>query len=138
MANLTFIPNAVSKADTGLTLEDIPQDVRDDCEEVYAALKTNPGRMRVAFDTLAELNTYIAQATAYCRLRPAGPIRFRKSPTRKLPATTMDFRITDLQTENEEVTEGIRNATEAANATAMTEAARAEVAKALPKGGPRK
>ena len=120
MANLTFIPNASSKGSAGLslTMDDIPEDVRNDVEEVYKALKTNPGRMRVSFATLAELNTYIAQVTAYCQLRPEGEIRFRKSPSRGLPATTMDFRITDKQTPAEETTEEIREAVTAVKATA--------------------
>jgi len=134
MALLKFIPNTPAKGSAGLALEDIPDEVRKDAEEVYETLKTNPGRMRVEFATLAELNTYITQLTAYCKLRPAGPIRFRKSPTRDLPPTAMDFRITDLATPNEQVTEEIRQATAAANATTvgLSDAAKAEAAKALP------
>lgn len=113
MATLVFIPNTTkSAAVSQLTLEDIPQEVRENVEEVYETLKTNPGRIRVEFPSLGELNAYVAQVTAYCALRPGGAIRFRKSPTRKLPATTMDFRITDLQTENEETTAGINDAVE--------------------------
>jgi hypothetical protein len=120
MANLTFIPNAVSKSSGGvkLELEDIPQDVRTEVEESYETLKTNPGRLRATFDTLAEMNTYIAQVTAYCALRPAGELRFRKSPTRGLPATTMDFRITEKQTPNEKTVEEIGTAVEAVKAAA--------------------
>lgn len=119
MANLTFIPNVQSKtsAGAGLNLEDIPEEVRKDVEEVYAALKTSPGRMRVSFETLADLNLYVTQVTAYCNLRPAGKIRFRKSPTRNLPATTMDFRITDVPAD-EAVTEGIRESVEAVKTAA--------------------
>lgn len=119
MATLTFIPNAQSKgtASAGMSLDDIPQEIRTDVEEVYTALKTNPGRMRVNFDTIAELNQYIAQVTAYCNLRPEGKLRFRKSPTRNLPATTMDFRITDVPPD-EAVTDGIRQDVEAVKAVA--------------------
>lgn len=114
MAQLRFIPQANPKSGSNvtLTLDDVPQEVRDDVEEVYKTLKTQPGRMAVEFDTIAELNKYVAQVKAYCDLRPAGAIRFRKSPARNLKSTQMEFRITDLLTENEEITEGIREATE--------------------------
>jgi hypothetical protein len=120
MANLKFIPNAVSKSSGGvqLSLEDIQADVRQEVEEVYETLKTNPGRMHAEFATLAELNTYIAQVTAYCALRPAGEIRFRKSPARGLKPTEMHFRITEKQTPNEKVTEEIQTATEAVKTSA--------------------
>lgn len=122
MAVLQFIPNNVSKSSNGvqLSIEDIPEDVRKDVEEVYTTLKTNPGRMRAEFATLAELNTYIAQVTAYCALRPAGEIRFRKSPTRGLKPTQMDFRITDKLTPNEQTTEEIQQATEAVKVAAKS------------------
>lgn len=119
MATLKFIPNTVSKksAAESLTMEDIPQDVRDDVEGAYAALKTQPGRFAAEFATLAELTTYVSQVTAYCALRmvdgkPA-PIRFRKSPTRGLKPTQMEFRITDLKTEAEQTTDEIRDAVDA-------------------------
>jgi hypothetical protein len=120
MANLQFIPQAASKSagQPMLTLDDVPDGVRKEVEEVYETLKTNPGRMRAAFDSLAELNTYISQVKAYCDLRPAGAIRFRKSPARNLKPTEMEFRITDLQTENEKTTEEINNAVDAVKATA--------------------
>lgn len=120
MAQLQFIPNATSKssASASLTLEDVPTEVRTEVEEVYKTLKTNPGRMRAEFTTLAEMNTYIAQVQAYCALRPEGAIRFRRSPSRGLKSTQMDFRITDLKTENEETTEGIQTAVENVKAAA--------------------
>ncbi len=129
MATLQFIPNAVSKSSAAaqLTMADVPQEVRDDVEAAYKALKTNPGRFRVEFPTLAELNTYISQIQAYCSLRVvdkdgnptdsadgvSAPIRFRKSPSRGLKPTQMDFRITEVQTENEKTTEEIRDAADA-------------------------
>lgn len=119
MANLQFIPQENSKSvPAQLSLEEVPEEVRKEVEEVYATLKTNPGRMRVSFGTLAEMNTYESQVKAYCKLRPAGEIRFRRSPTKGLPKTTMDFRITDLLTANEEKTEEIREATEAVKTAA--------------------
>ena len=112
MANLVFIPNVSKSGSSQIDLADIPDEVKKEAEEVYSVLKTQPGRMAAKFSTLAELNTYIAQITAYCNQRPAelgGPIRFRKSPSRNLGPTEMQFRITDVPA-NEAVTEEIREA----------------------------
>jgi hypothetical protein len=73
--------------------------------------------MRATFGDKAELNLYLAQATAYCSQREAGPIRFRRSPTRNLPDNVMDYRITDVKTPSEETTDGIREAAAAAGGT---------------------
>ena len=110
---IIYIATKVSSGESGthLALEDIPQDIRTEVEEAYAGMKANPyGRFRASFDTAEEMATYIAQVTAYCAQRPAGAIRFRKSPTRNLPDNTMDFRITDLKTEAEQKTEQVRTA----------------------------
>lgn len=113
MANLTFIPQATSKSSGPriLSLDEIPDEVKKDAEEVYEALKTNTGRMSASFGSVVELNTYVAQMKAYCDQRPNGAIKFRRSPTRNLPATTMEFRITDIP-EGEQATDGIRDAVE--------------------------
>jgi hypothetical protein len=119
MATLQFIPNAVSKGTTGLqlSLDDIPQEVKENAEEVYKTLKTNPGRIRVKFGSLVEMNQYVSQITTYCALRPEGAIRFRKSPSRGLEPTEMDFRITDIPV-TEAQTEEIRDAVVAVKNTA--------------------
>lgn len=110
---ISYVAN-VGKATTTaapLSLEDIPADIREEVEQAYAALKTNPdGRFRAAFDDEQELRQYVRYVTSYCEIRPEGQIRFRKSPTRKLPPNVMDFRITDLLTENEEKTADVREA----------------------------
>lgn len=95
----TFIPTATASGGTAyLALENIPQEIQDEVEATYAGLKENPnGRMRVAFDTAEELAEFVNQVISYCAQRPAGAIRFRKSPTRGLPATMMDYRISDLK-----------------------------------------
>lgn len=116
---LAFVPTTAPGVTALVALDDIPQDVKDEVEEVYANLKANPnGRIRAEFDTPAELRVYVTQVTSYCELRPAGAIRFRKSPTKNLPQNVMDFRITDLKTENEQITEDIRTATEAVTTAA--------------------
>jgi len=116
MANLTFVANTVSSTGT-IPLDQIPQEVKDDAEEVYKVLKTNHGRMKVDFPSVGELNAYIANLKAYCEQRPEGAIRFRKSPTRNLPKTSMEFRITDLETPEEATTNGIRQAVEEVKTT---------------------
>lgn len=104
-----FVPNATTGVISQVALADIPQDVRDEVEEIYAALKANPnGRMRSEFDTVEELRQYVTQVVSYCEQRPAGAIRFRKSPTKKLPDTVVEFRITDLQSDSEAQTADIR------------------------------
>lgn len=95
--NLTFIANATGSSGPALiSLNEIPQEVKDEVEEIYKALKENvDGRMRVEFDNKAECERYMKQVISYCTQRPNGKLRFRKSPTRGLQPNVMDFRITD-------------------------------------------
>lgn len=121
--NFTYVPNTTQSAKSDLTVEEIPEDVRSDVEAVYAALKANPnGRMRVEFEDKTKALQWIAVATAYCKIRPDGAIRFRRSPTRNLPDNVVDFRITDIPKDG---TEEIREA-----AAAIAENAKATPAKA--------
>ena len=114
--NFTYVPNQQTSAASGLTVEEIPEDVRKDCEAVYEALKANPnGRMRVEFANKTEALKWIAVAQAYCKIRPGGEIRFRRSPTRDLPDNVIDFRITDMPKSG---TEEIREAAASLNASA--------------------
>lgn len=123
MANLVFIAHATSNSTpVSLTLDDIPDEVKKDAEEAYSVLQKANGRLRATFPTVADLNTYVKQMKAYCALRvvdgkPA-PIDMRRSPTKNLKPTEMDFRVTDLKTENEKKTEEIREATEAVKTAA--------------------
>lgn len=118
--SLTYVPNAnASAGSTGLTLEEIPSEVREECEAVYEQLKANPnGRIRAEFGSKDELAVYVRQITAYCALRPAGTLRFRKSPARGLADNVMDFRIADPLPEREATTEGIRESVKAVKAAA--------------------
>lgn len=142
---ITFIPSGNSTTGPLLPESMIPIEVRREVEEVYAALKVNIGRMRVEYDTADELKEFKRQVQSYCATRPktvdevraqfaevdwaklemepfdvntittAGPIRFRQSPSKSLPDTAMDFRITDLETDNEAKTRKVREATAKAN-----------------------
>lgn len=135
---LVFVPSAAPSGVPQLKMEDIPQDVRDECEEVYAALKANPaGRIHATFDTPDELNQFVTQVNSYCALRmvdgkPA-PIRFRRSPTKNMPKNEMDFKITDLVTKSEQETQDIRDGVDAVKAAAAKPAAPAKAAKAAAK-----
>lgn len=102
-SNPVFIPTQSNAAGGTLDIDEIPQEVKDEVEEIYAGLKANPaGRMRIEFDTVGELVLYANQVQSYCSQRPTGAIRFRRSPTKNLPDTAMDFRISDLLPEKEE------------------------------------
>lgn len=91
-------------------LDEIPQDVIDYVEEVYAKQRKTRSRERAIYDTEAELKTEFKLMADYVAQRPkekGGILRIRKSPTRKenLPEDlkaisdrVMDFRITaDLE-----------------------------------------
>lgn len=109
---IVFVPTASPGAPALVDIDEIPQDVVEDVEDVYAALKTNPnGRMQITFKDKAELATFVIQATSYCAQRAAGQIRMRRSPV-KVPENVLAFRVTDLLTENEAKTEEIREAVE--------------------------
>lgn len=120
MANLVFIPQ--TGAASTVQLKDIPEDVKTNVEETYELLKTSPGRVHAEFPSLGELNAYVALVKAYCALREVdgkpAPIRYRKSTTKGLPPTQLDFRITDLLTDNEQTTEDIRDGVKAVTTAA--------------------
>lgn len=92
MPTFTFQATSVGNI---LPLEAVPDEVRVQVEEVYEALRTAPidGRMRATFDTEAEANEWSRQAASYCAQRPEGVLKYRRSPTRDLPKTVIDFRI---------------------------------------------
>ncbi len=98
---VSYIPTAADKGSVAIIpASEIPQEVIAEVEEIYAALKANPnGRMRAEFDTKAELTTYMTQLVSYCNQRQVNgvpsPLRFRKSPTKGLAETVMDYRISD-------------------------------------------
>jgi hypothetical protein len=124
---MKFIPAQTPSPSVGalVPLEDIPKELRDDIEEAYSLLKANPsGRMHSVFDTKEEAAQFETWVRSYCAQRtvtdPAGdvvevPIRYRKSPVKGAPNTHVHFRVTDLLTPNEAVTEDVREATEVAN-----------------------
>jgi len=107
---LTFVPAATPSTFT-MDLDSIPQDIRDEVEQAYKAIKENRGAIRAEFDSKEELAQFENMVKAYCNLRPAGAIRYRRSPVKGMPETEMQFRITDLETPEEKATREIRQAT---------------------------
>jgi hypothetical protein len=88
----TLIPDVTGPQLT--PLDAIPQDVKNYVEEVYERQRKTPGRERAEYDTVDELKNEFKLMADYVAQRPKGVLRIRKSPTRDLPETTMDFRIT--------------------------------------------
>lgn len=88
----TFVPDTTGPQ--MLSLDQIPQDVKDFVEDVYKKQRNAMGRERVEYDTPEELAVEFKQMTAYCAQRPAGILKIRRSPTRGLPENVMDIRIT--------------------------------------------
>lgn len=135
---VSYVPTAPDRGSVAtIPANEIPDDVKVEVEEVYLALKANPnGRMRAEFDTKAEMLQYQTQVASYCRQRTVdgvdAPLRFRKSPTKNLPETTMDYRIGDPLPDNGK--EGIQAAVADAHAVAaaaLTPDAPATPAKAV-------
>jgi len=104
---LRFIPTSGDGSTPQVNVDEIPEDLKAQVEEVYAALKGNSGRMRAEFATVAELTQYRTLLISYCAQRTVvvdgntvkAPLKFRKSPTKGLPETIMEYRITDLPAE---------------------------------------
>lgn len=99
---------------TLIPMDELPQNIKNDVEAAYEALKANPqGRFHVSFKDAAEAGQFEAQVKSYCaQVEP--PYRYRKSPVKNQPPNEIDFRITDPLTPTEAATEEIREATEAA------------------------
>lgn len=146
VGNLTFIASTAPSPD--FDLDAIPVDIKREAEEVYALLKTANGRVRAEYETEAEAAEFVKLMTSYCDHRPTdveiirnyfrpdgqgyegdpamvekvktgGPIKFRKSPVRgEKNDKIVQFRITDVKTENEKKTDAVREATEKANEAA--------------------
>jgi len=88
----SFVPNV-----TGtqlIPLDEIPDDIKQWAEEVYEKIRKTDGRERAAYDNDDEMNLEAKYLASYCAQRPHGALKFRRSPTKDLPAHTMDFRIT--------------------------------------------
>jgi hypothetical protein len=88
---LTFVPNV--SGSSLLPLADIPEDVMQEIDDAYENLRGHDGRIRAEFDTEEEAYIYCRQAASYAAQRPAGVLRFRRSPTKGLPKNVVDFTV---------------------------------------------
>ena len=93
---------ASPKPGQSATLE-IPQEVKDDIDAIYAHLTANPGTEGFAeFDTADEVAPWLKFARAYSGTREAGALKFRQLPSKHLPDTQIRFSLTaDLQANGE-------------------------------------
>jgi hypothetical protein len=80
-------------------LVEVPQEIRDEVDSLYAHFSEHPDQEGYAeFDTVDELRDWQRLAAAYCKHREAGALRLRKKPSKNLPDTHMRFQITaDLE-----------------------------------------
>lgn len=88
------------KPGQGATLT-IPQEVKDEVDELYAYLRDNPTEEGYAeFDGVSdeaivkEKAEWLKFARAYCLSREAGALKFRQLPSKHLPASAVRFTIT--------------------------------------------
>lgn len=108
---LTFVPKQTSApTDNTVPLEEIPQELRNQVEEVYTTLKQYDGNMHAEFPSKQEMLRWERLVKSYVAQRPAGPIHYRRSPVRNQAEGHVNFRITDVPTKNAEVAEGIKEA----------------------------
>lgn len=100
--NAVFIPNTAKTSVAVIDLDHIPEEVKQDAEEAYTALKGNPnGRLQLEFDTEAEALEWCAQMRSFCEQREPA-LRFRRSPLRgaaKAPGR-VQYRVTDIADED--------------------------------------
>jgi len=120
--NIEFLITETKSPKATVNLDAIPQEIRDEVESMYKLQKTNPnGRFHVTFDTKQELLQWASMAARYCELRPAdlgGPIRIRKSPTRKLADNVGEWKVTDVNVESDKATEAIKDGVKAVESAA--------------------
>jgi hypothetical protein len=88
----TFIPDTTGPQRTAL--DEIPQELKDYVESVYAKQRKSPGREHVEYENKAELEQEFKLIADYCAQRKTGILRVRRSPTRNQPDNVMEFRIT--------------------------------------------
>jgi hypothetical protein len=88
---LAFVPNVSGSA--LLPLADIPEDVMQEIDDAYENLRGHDGRIRATFDSKEEADIYCKQAASYAAQRPAGALKFRRSPTKGLAENVVDFTV---------------------------------------------
>lgn len=91
------LANATASSGPRIALEEIPEEVKAEVEEIVVALaKTPGGRMHVEFQTPEQLKTYLGQVASYCEYRTP-QLYYRKSPQKGLGLTEAMFRVETLE-----------------------------------------
>lgn len=90
----TFEPTFIPAGETDIVpLDAIPDEVKQEVEEMIAHLADNDGRFAVGYATDAELAQYVKLVKSYLAQRP-GPVHvYRKSPVRGVPEGQGHFKI---------------------------------------------
>lgn len=120
VGDIKFVPTVAPGTTAILPLDEIPQEIKDEVEDVYKALKDAPvsGNFRVQYDTKQELLSWESMVKAYCEQRPGGKVKYRRSPVRGLAPTEIAFRITDINEATEKATKDVKDTKEAAKTSA--------------------
>jgi nuclear transport factor 2 (NTF2) superfamily protein len=86
----TFVPSTT--AGQVVPLDEIPEDVKTNVTEAWAALKGNEGRIRATFANKDEADVWYRFAASYAAQFPEGALKMRRSPTKDKPSdATIDF-----------------------------------------------
>jgi hypothetical protein len=75
-------------------LNEIPDDLKQWVEDVYARQQKRPGRERVTYDSKEERDAEFKLIADYVAQRPKGILAVRRSPTKGLSDKQMDVRFT--------------------------------------------
>ena len=83
------------------SVTDIPQDVKDDIDQMYEHLNAHPGQEGYAKFTAEdgrtlqqETDRWVKFARAYAQSREAGALKFRQLPSKNLPEGEIRFSLT--------------------------------------------
>ena len=93
------------KPGQGATL-DVPQDVKDEIDELYTYTREHPNEEGfVEFtgtedEIKAEMSKWLSQVRSYCRTREAGALKFRQLPSKHLPYGQVRFQLSADLPEN--------------------------------------
>lgn len=128
--DLAFVPTVKAAAKGATPIEQIPQELIEQVEQVYKLLQTNEGNFHAEFANKAELAQWEELVKSYCAQRMAdgkpAPITYRRSPVRGQQDGHVNFRITDLAQKNEADSQAINDAAEKVTRTRKAAAKTAE------------
>lgn len=96
-----------------IPLDAIPEDVKQYVEEVWAKQRKSPSRERATYDNDTERDTEFKQIVSYVAQRPknlGGVLAVRRSPSKDLPAHSMDLRFSADLPKNAKANAGAESA----------------------------